>query len=221
MGNQPGSRDTVGSHPPPPPAQEIPAQDVPVPPEELRRRQLGRMLINARAGDRRALDEIVDRLMPLVWNVARAQGLDQELAADVVQSSWVTLLEHLADIRSPEALASWLITVTRREARRVRDGRRRFEFGEPAAFDDLPDPAGDPEQRAADLDQYRCLWRNLRRLNARCQELLRIVAFVDRPDYTAVSKMLRMPRGGIGPTRGRCLTKLRSLLAADPTWSRP
>ena len=117
MGNQPGSRDTVGSHPPPPPAQEIPAQDVPVPPEELRRRQLGRMLINARAGDRRALDEIVDRLMPLVWNVARAQGLDQELAADVVQSSWVTLLEHLADIRSPEALASWLITVTRREAR--------------------------------------------------------------------------------------------------------
>jgi len=215
VGSQPGSRDTVGSHPTP-----SPARDVAVPPEELRRRQLGRMLLRARAGDRRALDEIVDRLMPLVWNVARAQGLDSESAADVVQASWVTLLEHLSDIRSPEALAGWLITVTRREARKVRDGLRRVELGEPAAFTDLPDPSTDLEEWVADRDQYYCLWRNLRKLSARCQELLRIVAFVDRPNYTAVSEKLGMPRGGVGPTRGRCLTKLRSLLAADPTWSR-
>jgi len=56
-------------------------------------------------------------------------------------------------------------------------------------------------------------------LPQRCRELLRIVAMVDRPDYTLVSDALEMPRGSIGPTRGRCLEKLREMLLADPVWS--
>jgi len=213
MGRQPGSPDTVES--PGTPA-ESPAAG---PPDEIRRRQLGRLLLRARAGDRRALDEIIDRLMPLVWNVARAQGLDRESASDVAQTSWVQLLEHLDSIRSPEALAAWLVTVTRREARRVRTVQRRTELVEPESLSDRPDPAGDIESQIAAQEAYLTLWRNLRKLSPRCQELLRIVAFVDRPDYRVVAEVLDMPRGSIGPNRGRCLSKLRALLAADPTWS--
>ena len=186
-------------------------------PGQARARELGDLLLRARAGDRRCLDEIVDRLMPLVWNVARAQGLDSEAASDVVQSTWVTLLEHLQDIRTPQALAGWLVTVTRREARRVRAELRRDVVG--GVPPDRPDPAADIEAAVADREQYRGLWRNLKLLPPRCQELLRIVAFADRPDYWLIAEQLGMARGSIGPTRGRCLAKLKELLAADSTWS--
>ena len=62
------------------------------------------------------------------------------------------------------------------------------------------------------------LWAAIGQLPARCQQLLRIVAFAPRPDYAAVAHALGMPVGIIGPTRGRCLAKLRALLADDPAW---
>jgi RNA polymerase sigma factor (sigma-70 family) len=189
------------------------------PPNEIRRRQLGLLLRRARDGDRRAFDEIIERLTPLVWNVARAQGLSRETASDVVQTTWLQLLEHLHSIRMPEALAGWLVTVTRHEAHKVRKAQRRDELVEPEVLSDRPDPTGDIESRIADQEQYLCLWRNLRKLEPRCQELLRIVAFADRPDYRAIAEALKMPRGSIGPSRGRCLSKLRALLDADPTWT--
>jgi len=64
-------------------------------------------------------------------------------------------------------------------------------------------------------DQRRTLWTAIRQLSPRCQELLRIIAFVPRPDYAAVAAELGMRIGSIGPTRGRCLAKLRALLAGD------
>jgi len=45
-----------------------------------------------------------------------------------------------------------------------------------------------------------------------------VIAFADRPDYAAISEALGMPVGSIGPTRGRCLAKLRKALEQDATW---
>ena len=64
-------------------------------------------------------------------------------------------------------------------------------------------------------DQRRALWTAIRQLSPRCQELLRITAFVPRPDYAAVAAELGMRVGSVGPTRGRCLAKLRALLLAN------
>jgi RNA polymerase sigma factor (sigma-70 family) len=189
-------------------------------PQEIRRQELAALLERAQGGDRVALEEIVARLMPLVWNVARAQNLDHETASDVAQTVWLTLLQHIGDIRTSRALASWLVTVTRREARRVRAAQRRCDPVEQQELD-RGDPTVDIESAVTDSEQYRSLWRNLRRLSPRCQELLRIVAFTDRPCYAAVSEALGMPKGSIGPIRGRCLSRLRTLLTNDPTWSAP
>jgi DNA-directed RNA polymerase specialized sigma24 family protein len=67
-------------------------------------------------------------------------------------------------------------------------------------------------------ERSRILWQHFRRLPERCRTLLRIVAEVDRPDYSMVAEALGMPRGSIGPTRGRCLAKLREMLMADRSW---
>ena len=79
---------------------------------------------------------------------------------------------------------------------------------------DLPDPASGLIENERD----RVLWTAFQQLSDRCRELLRVVAMVERPDYAVVSEALGMPHGSIGPTRGRCLAKLRALLLADASW---
>jgi RNA polymerase sigma factor (sigma-70 family) len=174
------------------------------------------LLDAARGGSDDALGQIAMELSPMLWHVARASGLNIDDAKDVVQTVWERLLSHLVDIRVPPALVSWLVVTTRREAWRVRTtGRRQL----PAAqewFSALPDHAAGSEEQVVIDDQRRALWRAVGQLSPQCQELLRIIAFVPRPDYQSVSAELGMPIGSIGPTRGRCLAKLRALLADDP-----
>ena len=67
-------------------------------------------------------------------------------------------------------------------------------------------------------DTHNRLWQHIAELPERCRALLRVIAFADRPDYAELAKALDMPQGSIGPTRGRCLAKLRLLLANDPSW---
>jgi RNA polymerase sigma factor (sigma-70 family) len=180
---------------------------------------LAHCLERARAGDPGGLDEIVHELNPLLWHVARSQTLATEEAADVVQTAWLELLRRLHDIRSPRALTAWLVSTTRREAWRVNTARRRGGGAPPEVLDDVAAADPPPDERVGDDERDRTLWRHYRRLPDRCRALLRVVALVDRPDYDAVASAMAMPRGSVGPTRGRCLAKLREMLLADPTWS--
>lgn len=172
-------------------------------------------LVAARSGDRGALDALVIDLSPLVWHVARGQGLDRTRAEDVVQTVWLTLLGNLNSISEPRALARWLITTTRREAQR---GRGRGDREAPLvdeALDTLATEDGLPEPEALRNERDRQLWSAFRRLPARCQELLRLTVLAGRVEYREVAQVLRMPRGSIGPTRGRCLANLRGLLGVE------
>jgi RNA polymerase sigma factor (sigma-70 family) len=181
--------------------------------------RLARCLDRARQGEVAALDDVVRELNPLLWRVARSEGLSTDDAVDVVQTTWLELLRRLHDIRSPEALTAWLVATTRRGAWHARTKLRRHLRQDVEVLDGLPDPASDPSERLLTEERDRALMRHLHRLPERCRALLRIVAFVDRPDYSVVAQALDMPRGSIGPTRGRCLAKLREMLLADPTWS--
>ncbi len=183
--------------------------------------RLGACLERARNGERAALGEIARDLSPLLWHVARTQGLGADEAADVVQTVWLELLRRLHDIRSPQALTAWLVTAARREAWRVRGRLRRQVADGAAQLEPVADPGPEPHERLVHDERDKVLWRHFQRLPERCRTLLRIVAQVDRPDYAVVAEALEMPRGSIGPTRGRCLAKLREMLLADPAWSAP
>ncbi len=187
-----------------------------------RHARLGACLDRARSGERGALDEVVRELNPLLWHVVRAQGLGTEEAADVIQTTWLELLRGLRQIHSAQALTAWLITVARREAWRVRTrSRRQIPADTMTALESAPDPGPEPDAGLLADERNQVLWRHYRRLPDRCRELLRIVAYTDRPDYAAVAEALGMPHGSIGPTRGRCLAKLREMLLADREWSAP
>lgn len=169
----------------------------------------------ARAGDRQAMAKLVDELTPLVWHVARANGLDRQVAEDVVQTVWLALFSQLDKLRDPRALAAWLITTTRREAthpfgRRIQPVPLSDEFAE-----NLPSTQPAPEEEAIRADRDRRVWRAFLRLPTRCQELLRLTVLAGRAEYRAVAEAMRMPRGSVGPTRGRCLDSMRDLLAGE------
>lgn len=169
----------------------------------------------ARSGREDAIGQIVTELSPLLWQVARAAGLSRSDAEDVLQTVWLRLVTHLDAIHTSAALTAWLVTTTRREAWRVRGTERRQVPVGQDCLAAVPDQRPGAEDLAVAADLRRELWEALGQLPLNCQELLRIVAFVPRPDYDVVAAQLGMPRGSIGPTRGRCLAKLRALVASS------
>jgi len=181
--------------------------------------RVGACLERARNGETAALSEVVRELNPLLWHVARGEGLTAEESADVIQTTWLELLRRLHDIRSPLALTSWLVTATRREAWRARERSRRQAPDGADQLEAISDPGPSPGELLLSDERDQTLWRHFQRLPERCRVLLRIVAHVARPDYSTVAEALGMPIGSIGPTRGRCLAKLRAMLLADPGWS--
>ena len=169
------------------------------------------------------MDTLVDRVTPLLWHMARSQGADRATADDVVQTTWLRLVEHTHDIADPQAVLQWLLMTTKREAwsavRRARRTVPREPWEEPASTDPTAPVTGpDPAVATEESELAAAIWRHIEQLPARCHQLLRLVAFVDRPDYSAVSSALGIPVGSIGPTRGRCLAKLRLALTSDPSW---
>jgi RNA polymerase sigma factor (sigma-70 family) len=184
---------------------------------DVRNARVTSALARARAGEPEALDEVVRDLNPLLWHVARSQGLDASDAADVVQRTWLELITKLEAIHTPAALSGWLITVTKREAWRVSRLARRFTDEEVTA---VSTAEVEIDHQLITDERDATLWRCFRQLSERCQALLRVVATADRPDYRQLSEALQMPVGSIGPTRGRCLSKLRELLLASPEWAR-
>ena len=172
------------------------------------------LLAAAREGSEDALGQMVTELSPLLWQVARAAGLSSGDAEDVLQTTWMRLVAHLGDIHDSAALTSWLVTTTKREAWRVSAEGRRQLPADQESFAELPDQGPGSEEQVITEDQRRVLWAAIGQLSRRCQELLRIIAFAPRPDYSAVAAALGMPVGSIGPTRGRCLAKLRVLLVS-------
>ena len=164
------------------------------------------------AGDAVALDELVRLMTPVLWHVARAYRLPSAVAEDVVQNTWLALVRAGSSIQEPAAVGGWLTTTTRREAWKVAKATGR---GIPVEDDELarrlPD-AGSAESEVVRRDTEGRLWDAVENLSERCQALLRIVAFEHRPDYREIAADLGMPVGSIGPTRGRCLQKLRALI---------
>lgn len=168
-------------------------------------------LVAARQGDRAAFTALVSDLTPLVWHVARGNGLGRFEAEDVAQTVWLTLLRHIDRLADPRALAAWLITTTRREANHVRRQTQRtrvVELGDTVA-ERLPATGPSPEDVVLRDDRDRTLWTVFARLSPRCQEMLRLTVLAGRAEYRMVAEALNMPVGGIGPTRGRCLKTLR------------
>jgi RNA polymerase sigma factor (sigma-70 family) len=187
--------------------------------EESLATRAGRLFSLYRAGDEGQMAELLKILTPILWHTARAARLDAASAEDVLQTVWLTLVRKADTIAEPLAVLQWLVVTTKREAWRVARTQARVRPDDLEAAGGSGDESSESVEDAvlrATSDQR--LWQHVERLPERCRALLRVIAFADRPDYAELAQALGMPQGSIGPTRGRCLAKLRLALAQDPTW---
>lgn len=179
------------------------------------------LIARCRAGDEKAWGQLVARYQRLVYAVVTRAGFDEHGAADVFQTVFQRLLAHLARIDRPERLQAWIVTTAKREALRERERRGRHVSMTRADDDDRPgleetlaDDAPLAEQALAELQELHRLREGMERLDQRCRDLLLLV-FRDDDDhlpYDEVGRRLGMPSGSIGPTRARCLGRLRRLV---------
>jgi RNA polymerase sigma factor (sigma-70 family) len=174
------------------------------------------------AGDRTAWAALVQRYQRLVYAVARRIGLDEHGAADVFQTVFERLVQHLPGIVDPSRLQAWIVTTTKREAlsqrrRSQRDiSMTRVTDADDAGADewDIADATPIAEEALAELQLQNQMRNALDRLDARCRDLL-LLLFRDEDDklsYDEVARRLGTTVGSIGPTRARCLDKLRKLV---------
>ena len=173
-----------------------------------------RIVSAAANGDQRAWDQIVERYSGLLWAVARAHRLSAADGADVVQTTWLRLIEHLPQIRNREGIGSWLATTARREClRTLRSGARCQPSEEMQLLVDAGADHAELDSALLTAERDAELWAAFSRLPARDQALLRLLAVDSPPSYQEISAALDMPIGSIGPTRARALERLRRELA--------
>ncbi len=168
------------------------------------------LVTRATDGDRQAWDALIDRYAPLVWSICRRHRLEAADAQDAAQTVWLKLVDHLDKIRDPAALPGWLATTTQHECGRIlRTVRRPGHAGHALAETIADDHAQTAEQDLLAAERHAALREAPGQLPPGCQQLLALL-IADPPVPSAeISARLGIPVGSIGPTRRRCLDKLR------------
>jgi len=170
------------------------------------------LVTRARSGDKQAWDEIVERYAPLIWSICRQYRLDDADSEDVGQVVWLHLMDQLVSLREPAALPGWLATTTRRECLRNRRAAARLPLPTGAYIDEgnRADPkAVLAEEELLVAEGHAALRQALSDLPPGCRKLVALLVADPPLSYTEISARLGIPIGSIGPSRSRCLAKLR------------
>jgi RNA polymerase sigma factor (sigma-70 family) len=169
------------------------------------------LVTRARKGDKQAWDALVERYAPLIWSICRRHRLTSADADEVGQMVWLQLVAHLNQIRDPAAIPGWLATTTHREACRIQRATRRWQpLGRVLDADHILDQqAGEAEHELMAAERHAALHEAFTRLPSCWQQLIAALIADPPVPYAQISAQLGIPVGSIGPTRNRCLDKLR------------
>jgi RNA polymerase sigma factor (sigma-70 family) len=184
--------------------------------QDLGKVDVAGLVRRAADGDLQAWERLVDQFARLIWSITGDFKLVESDAADVAQTTWLRLLEHIDRIEHPDRVGSWLAATARHECLRSLAAHKKVVLGHDE--EDLNSViAHEPEVDARLLADERALVvrEALTRLPRRWQRLLDMLMADPPASYAEISDQLGLPVGSIGPTRGRCLARLRVLLQAS------
>ena len=106
----------------------------------------------AAAGDEYAFRQIIAQHQKDMYRVCMSIAGDRAVAEDATQAAWLIAWKKIGNVREPDHLRPWLVTVAANEARQILRKRRRRATIETDA-DAARQPGGiDPATGAAALD---------------------------------------------------------------------
>lgn len=174
------------------------------------------LVLRAADGDKDAWDRLVDQYGRLIWSITREFKLVESDAADVAQTTWMRLIEHIDRLEYPERVGSWLAATARNECLRSLAARKRFVLinGE-VALDGVAEHGPEVDEGLLASERAQVVRAAMTQLPTRWQRLMELLMADPPTSYAEISDKLGLPVGSIGPTRGRCLDRLRILLEAS------
>jgi RNA polymerase sigma factor (sigma-70 family) len=171
-------------------------------------------------GDASAWEALIARYQRLIYSIPMKSRLSPDDAADIFQSVCLKLYEKLASLRNYERISSWLITTTTREVWRISARNRRDQPVTSANEDDesepldriaAPGPLADEERET--FEQQQIVRQSIESLPERCRHLITMLFYEkDELSYADIARRMGMPVPSVGPTRARCLEKLKKML---------
>jgi RNA polymerase sigma factor (sigma-70 family) len=170
----------------------------------------------AAGGDRKAWEGLVSQYERLIWSITVEFKLVESDASDVAQTTWLRLLEHIDRIQYPDRVGSWLAATARNECLRSLAARKRVILGhDDAELNSAVAAVPEVDERILAHERDQVVRDAMSRLPGRWQRLLEMLMADPPVSYAEISDQLGVPVGSIGPTRGRCLARLRVLLQAS------
>jgi len=171
---------------------------------------------HAADGDLLAWERLVDQYTRLIWSITAEFKLIESDAADVTQTTWLRLLEHIDRIQYPDRVGSWLAATARNECLRNLAARKRVILAQDEeVLTGIVASSPEIDERILADERDQVVRDALARLPGRWQRLLELLMADPPASYADISSELELPVGSIGPTRGRCLARLRVLLQAS------
>src|SRR5262245_28835557 len=164
-------------------------------------------------GDAFAWEALILRYRRLIYSVPVRFGFEEADSADVFQAVCLKLLEHLHEIKDDRKISGWLATTTTRQCLHVKSLKNRETASEDSKLEEALTPGNDLEEIRILTEEQQAVREAVEELAPRCRVLIAMLYFDSRsPSYDDIGKSMEMPVASIGPTRARCLEKLRTIL---------
>ncbi len=189
--------------------------------------ELVSLVAGALGGSQDAWNALVERLERVVWKSVNMMTFDHDIREDAFAATWLRLAERLDSIREPEKLPGWLATTACNEVRQILRQRGRLPIGLPdgagqlggglgTLLDTVPGDDGEHDREMLADEQAREVRAAFARLDEGCRDIITVLVMADPPvSYDEASEMLGRPIGSLGPTRKRCLDKMRTLIESE------
>ena len=166
-------------------------------------------------GDSVAWEILVNRYRKLIFHFPSKAGLLPDQADEVFQDTCLALYRQLPHISKTENLAYWVGSVAQRITWKMIQTNRKVQHEDISEMYDVESPDLIPDENLMVKIHQHHIRLGMSSLDEKCRNLLLQLFFSDDSDYQQASRKLGISMGSIGPTRNRCLDKLKKLLKSQ------
>lgn len=168
------------------------------------------------SGDAVAWEVLVMRYKRLIYSIPVRFNFAPPDASDIFQATCVAWIEHLPELEDETKVMSWLITTTTRQcirlqAERIKEASLAQPIDDAEELSQVLDPKQDVEVLRASLEARQAIREALEELSPSCRSLI-LLLYIEGATYSEIAETVKITKGNIGPTRARCLEKLRIAL---------